>query len=374
MKVLQLGKFYPIQGGVEKVMYDLTCGLSHEKVFCDMLCATLYGKGFDKKINNYSRLLCIHSLCKVSGTMIAPAMLRCLKKRCNEYDIIHVHHPDPMAALSLLFSGYKGHVVLHWHSDIVKQHRLLKLYMPLQNWLIKRADLIIGTSPVYLKGSPFLKRVQEKTTCLPIGIEDMSRNSARATELHAIYKHRKIIFSLGRLVHYKGFRYLVQAAQYLDDDYVVVIGGCGPLEDELKNQIKELSLEKKVFLIGRVSDDDVVAYYEACQVFCLPSVMKTEAFGIVQIEAMSFGKPIVTTAIPDSGVGWVNVNGKSGINVAPCDAKALAASIQYICADEKRYKHFSEGALRNYRERFTQDMMIDNCLTLYRKLKTDKKQ
>ena len=365
MKVLQLGKFYPILGGVEKVMYDLMCGLSQKGVFCDMLCATVKGKGFTRKLNERSTLYCTHTHSKKAGAMLSPSMISMLRKICKEYDIIHVHHPDPMAALALFLSGYKGKVVLHWHSDIVKQRFLLKFYLPLQRWLIRRADLIIGTSPVYLKGSPYLKNVQDKTVCLPIGIAEMSRNHARAVEVNNSFKGKKIIFSLGRMVSYKGFQYLVEAAKYLSDDYVVVIGGNGPLQNNLLERINALSLQQKVLLPGRIPDEDLVAYYEACRLFCLPSVMKTEAFGIVQIEAMSFGKPVVTTTIPDSGVAWVNVHGASGLNVTPGDARCLAEAIQAICDNEDTYNHYSEGALRNFKTRFTQQEMIENCINIY---------
>ena len=164
---------------------------------------------------------------------------------------------------------------------------------------------------------------------------------------------------------YKGFQYLVEAAKYLSDDYIVVIAGSGPLQKSLLKKIKELSLQAKVFLPGRISDNEVVGYYEACRLFCLPSVMKTEAFGIVQIEAMSFGKPVVTSNIPDSGVPWVNVHAKSGLNVSPGDGRALADAIQEICDHEEIYSEYSSGALRNFKERFTHKNMIDGCLNIY---------
>ena len=368
LKVLQVGKFYPILGGVEKVMYDLMTGLSERNISCDMLCAAVQGPTVEKVLNDHARLFCMHALTKKAGTMISPAMIGKLRKICKEYDIIHVHHPDPMAALALFLSGYKGKVVLHWHSDIVKQRWFLKAYLPLQHWLINRADKIVGTSPVYLQGSPFLKKVQDKTVCLPIGIEEMPRNHERAQEIMEQYGHRKMIFSLGRMVTYKGFQYLVEAAKYLDDDYVIVIGGTGPLKKSLLQQIKELSLQRKVILPGRISDSDLIAYYEACRLFCLPSVMKTEAFGIVQIEAMSFGKPVVTTTIPNSGVAWVNAHGKSGLNVTPKNAKELANAIVKVCEKDEDYRRFSEGALQNFKERFTHEEMIENCLNIYANL------
>ena len=148
MKVLHLGKFYPIAGGVEKVMYDLTNGLAEKGVSCDMLCAAVEGEGIEKSLSPHSRLICTPTLFKFAATMISPAMITKLRKICNQYDIIHVHHPDPMASFALRLSGFTGTVVLHWHSDIIRHKQFLKLYMPLQTWLLKRADVVIGTTPV----------------------------------------------------------------------------------------------------------------------------------------------------------------------------------------------------------------------------------
>ena len=136
LKILQLGKFYPVRGGVEKVMYDLMTGLSERGVDCDMLCALSQGGSRTIAINAHACLIGCRTWMKVAATMISPAMIFSLRKRCGEYDIIHVHHPDPMACLALFLSGYRGKVVLHWHADIEKQKMLLELYRPLQEWLL----------------------------------------------------------------------------------------------------------------------------------------------------------------------------------------------------------------------------------------------
>lgn len=368
MKILQLGKFYPVRGGVEKVMYDLMLGLSERGVDCDMLCALEKGGSLVTTINAHARLIGRHTWMKVAATMISPAMIFSLRKICREYDIIHVHHPDPMACLALLLSGYKGKVVLHWHSDIEKQKTLLKLYRPLQEWLLRRADLIVGTTPVYTAESPCLVRVQHKIVCLPIGVDPIVPEPGKVDALKKTYPGKKIIFSLGRLVAYKGYRWLVEAARYLDDSYVVLIGGAGPLLWELLAYIEIWGLEDKVKLLGRISDEDLPAYYGASTLFCLSSVQKTEAFGIVQIEAMSCGKPVVATRIPHSGVSWVNEQGVSGLNVAPKNAKELAEAIMKIAGEEETYRTFAAGAEKRYRDMFTKDKMINNVLDIYNKL------
>ena len=368
MKILQLGKFYPIKGGVEKVMFDLMLGLSIEGVECDMLCAAYQEKGFTRVMSNKSKLMVVNTVREVAATMIAPSMVLKLKQIAKNYDIIHVHHPDPMAAFALLCSGYKGKVVLHWHSDILKQKSLLKLYMPIQKWLINRADVIVGTTPVYVKESPYLQEVQHKVTYLPIGVCHLESPIKQVMDLRRKYLGKHIVFSLGRLVPYKGFAYLIEAAKHLDDNYMVLIGGTGPLRDELQAQIETLGLQDRVKLLGYVSDVELPAYFEACDLFCMSSVMKTEAFGIVQIEAMSCGKPVVATKIPESGVSWVNQDGVSGLNAEPCDAEDLAKCIRGILADENDYARFSKGALDRYKTVFTQELMIHKCLDIYKKL------
>ena len=364
MKILQLGKFYPIKGGVEKVMYDLMIGLSAREIECDMLCATSE-KTKTKTLNPHAKLMCRHAWLQAAGTMIAPSMIAKLMRIKKQYDIIHVHHPDPMACMALFISGYKGKVVLHWHSDIIRQKSLLRLYRPFQKWLIKRADLIVGTTPIYIRESPDLQEVQHKTTYLPIGVDEMLHDPIGAKRLEGIYHNRKIIFSMGRLVHYKGYSNLVKAAQYLPDDYVVIIGGAGILMPELRALTEELRLQNKVQLIGFVRENEVPAYYTACKLFCLPSVQKTEAFGIVQIEAMSSAKPVVATKIPGSGVAWVNEHGVSGLNVTPGNPQEIAEAIQTIIEDEQTYQMFAEGARKRYETYFTQEKMIEKAIDIY---------
>lgn len=376
MKILQLGKFYPIIGGVEKVMYDLTLGLaelSYGAVNCDMMCALCEGGDRTLHLKEGARLIGCRTWFKVAATMIAPSMIAALRKLCGSYDIIHVHHPDPMACLALFLSGYKGKVILHWHSDIQKQRLLLRLYRPLQAWLLRRADRIVGTTPAYLAASSYLKSWQQKCCCLPIGVEPVCPQVEEVERIRNRYPGKKIVFSLGRLVAYKGYRFLVEAARYLGDDYVVLIGGAGALEGELKGYIKTWGLEEKVQLLGRIADNELPAYYGACKVFCLSSVQKTEAFGIVQIEAMSCGKPVVATNIPGSGVSWVNAHGVSGLNVAPESGRELAEAIRAIAGDEVVYSGYSRRAELRYRSLFTKERMIENLLDIYHNLWKEQK-
>ena len=362
MRVLQLGKFYPVRGGVEKVMYDLTLGLSERGIPCDMLCATKEVEPGVIQFNPKGRVICVKALAKVAGTMIAPAMISYLRRHKDEYDLVHIHHPDPMAALALWWSGFRGRVILHWHSDIVSQKAFLVLYKPLQNWLIRRADKIVGTTPVYVRESPYLKNAQQKCTFDPIGIRPVLPDPERVAVLRNQFDGGYLALSVGRLIPYKGFSYLIDAISRLPEDWHLVLGGTGPLRETLEKQIAELHLEGRVKLLGYVPDEDLPVWYGACDVFVLPSVMKTEAFGIVQIEAMSCGKPVVATLIPGSGVSWVNSDGVSGFNVPPRDAAALADGILRAYRDAAI---LGPGAAELFRTRYTLDKMIDKIIHIY---------
>ncbi len=367
MKILQLGKFYPIRGGVEKVMFDLTDNLSRRGIDCDMLCANFDPKSDNQEVvfNSHGRIIVLPTKFQFSGTMICPKMISWLKKHCGEYDIIHVHHPDPMACIALRMSGFKGKVILHWHSDILKRKAILAMYKPFQSWLIKRADRIVGTTPVYVAQSKALSKVQNKVTYVPIGIDPVEFNETEALEYRKQYPGKKIVFSLGRLVPYKGFTYLISAAKYLPEHYQILIGGTGPLKEHLQEEIDYNGLQDKVSLIGFVPDEVLPTLYGACDIFVMSSVMKTEAFGIVQIEAMSCGKPIVATKIPESGVSWVNAHGESGLNVEPSDPKALAEAIMSICEDENAYHKYSLGAKNRFFATFVSSNMINKILDIY---------
>ena len=367
MRILHVGKFYPVMGGIEKMMVDIVSGMSDCKgIYCDMLCASVNHHSFVVPIGAGSRIICTSTWFKVFATMFSPMMGVVLRKIKKDYDIIHIHHPDPRAALALWISGYKGKVILHWHSDILKQRLTLRLYAPLQQWLIGRADVIVGTSPVYLCESPFLQSERLKKVCIPIGISPLLPDTGKVTEIRREYAGKKLIFSLGRLVEYKGFEYLIEAAALLPDEYLILIGGNGPLKQKLEELIEARQLHSKVKLLGRVSDENLSGYFGACDLYVMSSIWKTEAFGIVQIEAMSCGKPVVATKIKGSGVSWVNKDGVSGINVEPESAMEIADAIVRILSDEERYKVFSHAAKERYETLFRKERMIEKCVDLYK--------
>lgn len=371
MKILQLGKFYPPHiGGIETVMYDITEVLNQKWFKADVLCSNKDYTYKEEFINNYKVIRTKTFGIKFS-TSLTLQMIFKLREIISEYEIIHVHLPDPMANLALIFANLKNKkIVIHWHSDIIKQKNLLRVYEPLQDWLMKKADAIIATTPKYIKESNYLQKYESKCISIPIGIDPQRLivEKQLLENLKEKYKNRKIIFSLGRLAYYKGFKYLVESANFLDDEYVILIGGSGPLKNELEEQIKSNNLESKIKLLGRIEDSELGSYYELCDIFCLPSIVKSEAFGVVQIEAMSFGRPIVATNIKGSGVDWVNLDKVSGLNVGIESSKELANAFQEIFSNKERYEEYCLSSKKRFNQLFYREKMVESIIKLYRSL------
>ena len=311
-----------------------------------------------------------HTFKVIASTPLSCSLITTLRKIQDNYDIIHVHLPNPMANLAIFLTQPKAKIILHWHSDIIKQKSLLILYSPLQSWLLKRADKIVITTPTYLEESNTLKKYKNKITCIPIGIDSQELSIDRNTlnVLKNKYQGNKIVFSLGRLVYYKGFEYLINAARFLPNDIIILIAGIGELKEKLQDQIFNHNLQNKVKLLGKIPFEELGAYYELCDIFCLPSTERSEAFGVVQIEAMAFEKPIISTSIKGSGVDWVNLNNISGIIVPPKDSKKLAEAITELLTNENKYQQLSIGAKKRYEDVFTKEKMVHSFKKLYQEI------
>lgn len=370
MKILHLGKYYPPYfGGIEKVNYDLVEGLNKMGCSTDVLCFNHQkADSFEKK--DY-RIYRASQLFTLKSTPFSYSLFKILRNIHHQYDIIHIHLPNPIGTIALQSISFKGKIVVHWHSDIVKQKVLKVFYAPFQTALLKRADRIIVTSPPYLEGSTDLKKYKNKCEIIPIGIDEteLKCDEQFLSSLHETYKDKKIIFSLGRLIYYKGFNYLIEAAKDLPDNYMILIGGTGELYDELWTQIKTNHLESRVKLLGKIPANEIACYFNLCDLYCLPSCEKSEAFGVVQLEAMSFGKPIISTNIPFSGVPWINEHGNTGLVVPPKSSAALSEAIKLILSDQKARENFGLLAHNKFLAEFTAEKMCQRTIQLYESLK-----
>lgn len=302
-----------------------------------------------------------------------------MKKAIGEFkpDIIHFDYPNPYAAHYLLKYikkfKCKAKFQLYWHMDIIKQKAVLPLFKPQIKKLLKIADQIVVTSPNYMKNTTFLPDYVGKKTfeIIPSRIGDERTNLTpkqlqKADEIKKEHQNKKIVFFFGRHVKYKGLTYLIEANKYIDRSKVdIVIGGSGPLTEELKEQAKEFG---NVFFLGRLSDDDINSYLYACDIFAFPSITRNEAYGISLAEALYFGKPALTFTIPGSGVNFVNLDGVTGLEAPNSDAKQLGINLDKLVNDEKLYAKLSEGAKNRAKEYFVKEVYDKKTLEVYSKL------
>jgi len=300
---------------------------------------------------------------KLNSAPLSYDFIKIFKRIEREYDIIHIHSPNPLAEFLSLFTDKK--IIIHWHSDIVKQKISYRFYKPIQQKVLKKAHKIICTSPQYLETSKQLRDFKENAVIIPLGLNPSrlkASNEKVTKSLKAKIGNKKIVLSIGRLIYYKGFEYLIKAGKYIKDDVAIVIVGGGPLYENLKDMVKALNLENKVYLLGRV--DKISSYIKESDLFCLPSVERTEAFGLVLVEALYFGKPLITTNVEGSGMNYVNQDGITGLVVPPRNPKALADAINKILSDNNLYERFSKNARERFKE-FDISSIGDKIVSLY---------
>lgn len=370
MKTLQLTKFYPpVRGGIETVSYELATGLMAKGIATDVLCSNLTLRSVREVGDAGEAIVRVGSFGKMFSMSVAPLLILELYKTRTRYDIIHVQLPNPLACLAIWLARPKCRIILHWQSDIINQKWSLRVFLPLQKWILERADIIATSSQAYADFSPWLSTFKEKVVALPLGIREKGRPSD--LEIAAVkeqYGERKIVFSLGRMTYYKGFDILIDAAELEIGDAVIVVGGDGELLETYREEVRRRNLDAKIIFIGPLTEDEVRVMFFACDVFCLASKVRAEAFGVVLLEAMTASKPLITTDIPGSGVPWVNLSNVSGLNVPPCDPIALAETINKLVCDPQLRKKLGQGARRRYDSMFSAERMIENTIKLYKSI------
>ncbi len=368
-RILQIDNYmYPHIGGIEQVTRDVLNALKDEyemKVLCFN-----HEKGTITDQVDGIDVTRVNCQVKVASQSIALSYGKVLKKIMKEYnpEIVIFHYPNPFVAhfLKKYLKKKQFKFIIWWHLDITKQKLLGKLFNGQTKKLLKYADKVVATSPNYIEGSPFLKPNETKAIVIPncVSEERLTYDDSHikmANKIKEKYNGKHILFAFGRHVPYKGLTYLIQASKLLDDNYAVLIGGKGPLTDELK---KEASADSKIEFLGRISDDELKAYLLACDIFCFPSITKNEAFGIGLAEAMGYGKPCVTFTIEGSGVNYVALNEVNCIEVPNRDSKAFADAIVTLASNEDLRKEFGENARDRFEELFTYEKYKENIANL----------
>lgn len=372
MKVLQLSKFYPPDhGGIESVARDLSAGFVRHGCDVEVLCAHKHWQHGEERDALGVRITRAASLGMLQSTSMAPSLPWLLWRRRRSADVVHVHMPDPLAALAVWCARPRGKVVLHWHSDVVRQRIARFLYLPLERWLLRRADAVIATSRAYAESSTVLRAVRDKVVVIPIGAHAPEPvEPERVDRLRQRYGARRVVFALGRMTYYKGWDVLVEAARRLPPDVLVVVGGGGADLPQYRAMAERAGVAERVQFVGPLSAASVEAHFALAAVFCMPSTLRAEAFGVAALEAMARGLAVVSTDIPGSGLGWLQQHGVTGLQVAPRDAQALADALLSLLDDAAMRARFGAAGQARWAEFFTAETMADQTVALYRRLLT----
>jgi rhamnosyl/mannosyltransferase len=364
LKVLQIYKdYYPVLGGIENHIKMLAEGLIQRGVDVQVLVTNTGPRTAIEEIEGVS---VIKAGCpfRISGAPISPSFYAWMRRL--KPDIAHLHFPNPPGELGQLFVGRSRRFLLTYHSDVVRQKYLLRLYRPFLWNVLAKADRIIATSPNYIRSSPYLSRFADKCVVIPLGIDLKPFENVDNDLVQAIRRRygSPLLLFVGKLRYYKGLEYLFDAMPRIEARLLMV--GTGPMEREWRTLAQELGLGEKVAFLGEVSDDDLPSYYHACDVFVLPASHRSEAFGVVQLEAMAAGKPVVSTEL-GTGTSFVNIHGQTGLVVPPRDPEALREAINRLLKDESLRRRMGESG-RQRAEEFSEERMVERVIALYEKV------
>lgn len=375
--------YYPHIGGIEQVARDIANAISENEDFEQQIIC-LNEDAADGVLTNKRKETVTEiidgipvtrcgSIIKKASQSISLTFPAELKRIMEDFDpqIVIFHYPNPYEAFFLERYFRKDFkLIVFWHLDITRQRILKKVFHPQSIKLLERADQIIATSPNYIDGSPYLFRFREKCVVIPCCINESrlrltEKTREMAAEIRKENEGKIICFAVGRHVEYKGLTYLIQASKVLDERFRIYIGGQGSLTGQLKS---EAAGDKKITFLGRISDEALIAWYSAMDIFCFPSITKNEAFGIALAEAMYFAKPAVTFTIPGSGVNFVSLNGVTGIECPNSDYKAFAAALRKLCEDPALRSKYGTAARQRVLDHFTGERFRQNLITLLQEL------
>lgn len=341
VSVVQIATFYSENGGVEKSVSDLVSGLQDDHDV-RVLCTHNAGKTSRENRNGVS-VTAVGATFEIQGRPLAATFpLELGRQKC---DVAHYHLPFPLAMAAHILSAPRARLtVATWHHDLIKHARFNKMIQPLVESFLDKIDVIIVTAPAIIENTPVLFKRRHKCRVIPLGIGEERFSPDDAVPAIADKLREPHVLFVGRLVYYKGCDVLIEAISKVDANLAIV--GEGPLRGELEALSAKLGVADRVQFFGRVSDEELAHLYRASSIFVLPSTLATECFGLVQVEAMLNGKPVINTNLP-TGVPWVSLHNETGITVAPGDPDALADAIKLLLNDvHLRQKLGGQGAAR----------------------------
>ncbi len=375
LHITMVNKHYPPHlGGIEYHLRDLSEALAAHGESVHVLAANESRERVDESMHGVE-ITRLPRQFGISSAPVAASMPGEIERLATESDVFHLHFPYPWGELSWLKANTGVPTVLSYHSDIVRQKAGLAVYRPFMERVLDDVDLILAATPNMVEHSPFLSARAEKCRIVPYGIhvEDYATTpevERRAEELRAEHEGRKIVLFVGRLIYYKGADVLVRAMGALSESSALagadlVMIGRGPLEA----QLREIAVANNT--IGRITflppqpNEDLVAWYHAADVFALPSVARSEAFGLVQVEAHASGTPTVSTNLT-TGVPYVNQHERTGIVVEPHDIRGLAEALDKLLADDELRERYGAQAKERALAEFSIPRMVEQTLAVYR--------
>ena len=367
IKVLHFFKtYYPdSMGGIEQVIFQIAEGTQAHGIEPEVLYLSSRGAARNEPVANHlthRAKLDLH----VASTGFSLSAFKDFAELARKADIVHFHFPWPYMDLVHFATRLNKPTVVSYHSDIVKQKWLLKLYQPLMNRFFSSVDRIVASSPNYAAHSPVLTQFKDKVSIIPYGLDRSTYPKASAEKL-AYWRQRlgeRFFLFVGALRYYKGLDYLLEAAR-ISGLPVVIMGG-GFLEQQLRQQANDAGLSQVQFL-GGLPDEDKVALLELCYAFTFPSHLRSESFGISLLEAAMYGKPLISCEM-GSGTTFINLADQTGLVVPPRDAPALAQAMQRLWDDPAQAQAMGAAAQQRFEHVFTASAMANAYAELYRSL------
>jgi rhamnosyl/mannosyltransferase len=358
LRVLHAFKVFPpdVVGGIPEVIAYIAKGMAPRHA-SSLLVARSRGWGRRYTLDTIP-VEALFSFGTLLSTPIAPSFPFVLARRSRQAALVALHHPFPLNDIGVALGlPSRTALVVHWHSEILRARPLAGLLAPLIRHTLARAQRIVVSHPTLVSESPFLAAHGEKCAIIPYGIdvpywtELDGVQRRRVAELRSRYP--RLVMATGRLVPYKGFDVLIEALRRVDATAIIV--GDGPLRRDLLRLAQQRGVAERIILAGMLSRDDLKVHLHAAQLYAFPSVSAAEAFGIVQIEAMAVGLPIVNTDLP-TGVPHVARHGLEALTVPPNEPAALAAAISQLLADRALAQRLGAAG----RRRATADYDLEN--------------
>jgi rhamnosyl/mannosyltransferase len=357
-RILHVGKFYaPSPGGIETHVHDLAVRQARI-ASVSVVVANRFARDEVSEVEGV-RVTRLARMGTVASMPICPSLRAAIRR--SPADIVHIHLPNPGSAFAYLFSGHSGKLIVTHHADTLGRKALRLISDPFVSRLMAMASCIIVTSKRYLLSSPELKPFREKCRIIPLGInfEQQRPEVDDILEFRRRHEERRIL-AMGRLVRYKGFDVLIRAMKYVDGHLDLI--GEGREAENLAALILREGVSHKVTMRGWVADPH--SYFDRASLFVMPSVTRAEAFGLVQLEAMAAGLPVINTDI-ETGVPEVSVNGETGLTVPPGDVSALANAISLLLERRDLRESFGVAAMARVHALFSADRMADRTMALY---------